>query len=286
MKRGFDPFRFGEGVRKLVVRPGAEGKERLYKKAPSTDPKNVNRDFRRSNYYGGTAVADALGCNLRCAFCWTIDRLRNHKRIVREGSFCSPVKVAKSLERIIKEDKLKYARITEGEPTLDMDHLYGVLENLRKSREKFIFILETNGLIFGKYSKTVHRVAAYDEKVGKDRRFLHVRVSIKGATPSKFNLLTCGADASCHDLQFSALKKCLDEGLSAHPAIMLDFVESRQEIDYLRSKLENIDTSLVKDLEWERLFLEDYVTARLKRYRIPFKMVFKEKAKIWSLKIS
>jgi hypothetical protein len=63
---------------------------------------------------------------------------------------------------------------------------------------------------------------------------------------------------------------------------MLDFVESKEEIDYLASKLENIGMSLAHDLEWERLFLEDYVMDRLNTHRISFKMIFDQKGtKIW-----
>jgi len=281
LKPGFNPFKFGEGVRRLVTRPGPDGIERLYKKAPSSDPKNINRNFRISNYYGGTAVADAIGCNLRCVFCWAINDLRSYSKITEKASFYSPSEVAAALENLIKEYGLKYARITEGEPTLDMDHLCGILENLRKSKERFTFILETNGLLLGRYPKLARQIADYDKKVKKDTSFLHVRVSIKGATPEKFRLLTF-ADAKYHDLQFAAIKNCADVGLSVHPTTMLDFVEAKHETDYLRNKLIDIDPSLIKDLEWERLFLEGYVIERLKKYRVPFKMVFREEgAEIW-----
>lgn len=281
MKLGYDPFIYGEGMRRLVTRQSPNGIERLYKKAPSGDPENVNRIFRRSNYYGGTAVADALGCNLRCVFCWARDNLRDCSGIVGEGNWFSPSEVAKALKDTVEEYGLKYARITEGEPTLDMDHLCCILDNLGRSKAKFKFILETNGLIFGRYPKFVDNIAEYDRDIRKDERFVHVRVSIKGPTPDKFRLLTF-ADSSFHDLQFAAIKNCLDAGLDVHPATMLDFVESKQEIDYLASKLESIGMSLAHDLEWERLFLEDYVMNRLKKYQIPFTIIFDEKgAEIW-----
>jgi uncharacterized Fe-S cluster-containing radical SAM superfamily protein len=281
MKRPYDPFKFGEGMRRLVTKQGPDGIERLYKKAPSGDPENVNRVFRRSNYYGGTAVADALGCNLRCVFCWARDNLRDCSRIRGEGTFFSPPKVAEALKETIEEYGLKYARITEGEPTLDMDHLCSILDNLSEPKVRFKFILETNGLLFGRYPEFVKRVAEYDRKVTRNERFLHVRVSIKGPTPEKFRLLTF-ADSRFHDLQFDAIKNCLDSGLGVHPATMLDFVESKKEIDYLANKLESIGMSITHDLEWERLFLEDYVMNRLKKYHISFKMIFDQKgAQIW-----
>jgi uncharacterized Fe-S cluster-containing radical SAM superfamily protein len=281
MKPGYDPFKFGEGIRKRVTKQGPNGVERLYKKAPSGDPENVNRVFRKSNYYGGTAVADALGCNLRCVFCWARDSLRDCSRIGKEGTFFSPLAVAKALDETIEEYGLKYARITEGEPTLDMDHLCGILGNLSKPKVSFKFILETNGLLFGRYPEFVKRVAEYDKEVAKHERFLHIRVSIKGPTPEKFRMLTF-ADSRFHDLQFDAIKNCLDSGLNVHPATMLDFVESKREIDYLADKLGSIGMSISHDLEWERLFLEDYVMDRLKKYQISFKMIFdQEEAKTW-----
>jgi len=51
---------------------------------------------------------------------------------------------------------------------------------------------------------------------------------------------------------------------------MLDFIESKEEMESLRRSLLDVDESMVKKLEFERLFLEDYVVARLQRYGIPF----------------
>jgi hypothetical protein len=54
---------------------------------------------------------------------------------------------------------------------------------------------------------------------------------------------------------------------------MLDFIESKEEMETLRNSLLKVDETMVKNLEFERLFLEDYVIARLKRYGIPFEEV-------------
>ena len=272
MKRGFDPFKFGEAVRQVVTRDGLSGRERLYKPAPSTDPRNKNRDFRVSNYYLKTAVADALGCNLRCVFCWTIDRYRDYSNIKNVGTFYSPVEVANALATTARNFNCKYLRMTEGEPTLDMDHLIAVLDNLKKMNLAYTFILETNGLIFGKYPSFSKRLSQYGTNlIGEP--FIHVRVSIKGPTAEKFHLLSGGADASFYKLQFDALSNCLNVGLSVHPAVMLDFIESKEEMKTLRDSLLNVDETMVKKLEFERLFLEDYVVARLRRYGIPFEKV-------------
>jgi uncharacterized Fe-S cluster-containing radical SAM superfamily protein len=202
--------------------------------------------------------------------------LRNHSKIACEGTFFSPQAVAQILEGLIKKYKLKYARITEGEPTLDMDHLCSILSSLTESKAKFKFILETNGLILGKYPEFVNRIAEYDRQIKPGERFIHVRVSIKGPTPDKFRLLTF-ADPKFHELQFAALRNCLNAGLDVHPATMLDFVETKQEIDYLAKKLETVGMSISHDIEWERLFLEDYVINRLETHHIPFMMTLDEK---------
>jgi uncharacterized Fe-S cluster-containing radical SAM superfamily protein len=279
LKRGFDPLKYGEAIKKIVTRVGSSGRERLYIKAPTNDPKNKTLDFRISNYYLKTAVADTVGCNLRCVFCWTIDRFRDCPKIKDAGVFYSPIQVANALNTTAKKFDCKYLRLTQGEPTLDMDHLTHVLDELIKLNAPYIsanmpytFILETNGLLLGKYSNFAKRLSEYTKTGSIEKPFIHVRVSIKGATAPKFRLYTF-ADASFYKLQFDALKNCLDAGLSVHPAVMLDFIETREEFETLRTSLENIDQSMLKALEFERLFLEDYVIARLNKHKIPFKTI-------------
>lgn len=275
MRDGYDPFKFGESVRKLVTREGPQGRERLYKPAPSSNPKNLNRDFRFSNYYLGTSVADVLGCNLRCVFCWAINAYRDYSRIRDMGKFFSPVEVATGLINTAKVFNCKYLRITEGEPTLDMDHLIHIMDNLKLSESPHTFILETNGLILGRDVESVKKLSQYANLGSKKEPKMHVRVSIKGATPQKFRLLTF-ADARFHRFQFDAIRNCLNEGISVHTAVMLDFIDSMEEIQYLKSSLASIDRNLLYTLEFERLFLEDYIVARLKKHSIPFKKILKE----------
>ena len=278
-KEGFNPFEYGEAVRKLVTRDGSSGRERLYIKAPTTDPKNKGLDFRISNYYLKTAVADTLGCNLMCAFCWTIDGFRNYSNIKNKGTFYSPSEVANALITTAKSFNCRYLRITQGEPTLDMDHLTCVLDELKKFNAPYdfmnvpyTFILETNGLLLGKYPNLVKSLSEYGTLRATGKPLIHIRLSIKGATASKFRLLTL-ADPKYYKLQFDALENCLDAGLSVHPAIMLDFIETREEFETLRSLIADVDQSLLETLEFERLFLEDYLKERLMKYSIPFRKV-------------
>ncbi len=54
---------------------------------------------------------------------------------------------------------------------------------------------------------------------------------------------------------------------------MLDFIETREEFETLRSLIADVDQSLLETLEFERLFLEDYLKERLMKYSIPFRKV-------------
>lgn len=247
---GFDPFELGKKIEKLVVRGGTEGQERRYSKAPSINPKNKSLNFRISNYYRGTSVADVVGCNLRCVFCWAEDEIRNHPAKV--GEFYSPQSIAHGLIDTARTTGYKYLRITQGEPTLSKEHLIKVLQELEPYN--YPFLLETNGIILGDDDRFVKELSSYKN--------LHIRFSLKGATAKKFRLFT-GAKEIFYDLQLKALKNCLDNQISCHPAIMLDLIETKDEFESLQSSLLGIDPDLIKVLEFERLFLYPHVKQRL-----------------------
>lgn len=157
--RSHDPFKVGSRVRKIVTRDGPNGRERLYEAAPSNDPRNKGRFFRFSNYYLGTSVADVIGCNLACPFCWAIDSHRRYSKIRETGKFYSPAEVAGALIETAKGFNCTYLRITQGGPTLDMEHLVKVIDNLELLESPYVFILETNGLLLGKYRKFAKKYA-------------------------------------------------------------------------------------------------------------------------------
>ena len=47
--------------------------------------------FRFAKFYGGIITADAVGCNLLCAYCWNYSRNLNPARF---GDYCTPSEVA------------------------------------------------------------------------------------------------------------------------------------------------------------------------------------------------
>jgi uncharacterized Fe-S cluster-containing radical SAM superfamily protein len=68
----FNPFELGERVSEKVCR----GNERMYYR------------FRGGRFYGGVATADAVGCNLRCVFCWS---WKASHGVPRNAEFTLPV---------------------------------------------------------------------------------------------------------------------------------------------------------------------------------------------------
>ena len=118
--------------------------------------------------------------------------------------------------------------------------------------KKYRFILETNGILID---------ANYARKLSGFKS-LHVRVSLKGTTEEEFARLT-GAKRESFNLQLSALKHLLDEGVSCHPAVMLSF-STREGLEQLKTRLEEIDPKLPDELEEEYVFLYPHVIQRLK----------------------
>ncbi len=232
----YDPLQLLEHVRKLVVRQRGDIEERKYYR------------FRASRFYGGSAVADSVGCILRCGFCWS---WRPNSRPAIYGEFYDPRTVASKLVNIAKARGYRYARISGGEPTVSRRHLVQVLEELESmgfGRER-MFILETNGILIG-----------YDPSYARDLapfKFIHVRISIKGCTPQIFERVT-GARRDAFELQLRALKNLLDAGVSTHPAVMISFC-SKEDIEYLIERLREIDEKLPYELEDEVVILYPHV---------------------------
>jgi uncharacterized Fe-S cluster-containing radical SAM superfamily protein len=192
---GYDPVKLAEGLKGVVCR----GLERKYYR------------FRGGRWYGGIATADCVGCNLRCVFCWGW-QVRDNP--AKAGFWCTPDEVAGKLAGIARRRGYTQVRISGNEPTLCREHLLAVLDRLEGSG--LAFILETNGILIGHDPSYARDLSKYD--------FVHVRVSLKGASPEEFARLT-GARPEAFELQLKALENLLDYGVSAHPAVMLSFSE-------------------------------------------------------------
>jgi len=233
----FDPLEYSRYVEEHVLR----GELRKYYR------------FRPAPFYGGIATADCVGCNLKCIFCWSAKPRDSFKTA---GRFYSPREVAGKLTSIARSRGYRLLRVSGNEPTLGWTHLISVLRELKHTREGRLFILETNGIVLGSSR-------AYAEELASEAgEFTHVRVSLKGATPDDFELLT-GARREAFSLQLRALENLVREGVSCNAAVMLEFIDERKLASLIR-KLSEISSKLA-EVEFETLILYPHVQESLRK---------------------
>jgi uncharacterized Fe-S cluster-containing radical SAM superfamily protein len=253
----FDPLELAKETELIVTRKGPEGLERKY------------TDFYSVPVYRGIATGYAVGCCLRCIYCWS-----NWSRDFPEkfGKFYSPREVALMLFKAAEEGivyskywrklipRINKLRLSGCEPTLGKEHLLAVLRFIKESKYP-LFILETNGIILGSDINYVKKLAEFKEK-------LYVRVSFKAATPEGFTQRT-GAIGKYYELPFKALKHLLDEGIYAKAAAMTDpRIMPEEERKLLIQMLDEIDpkANYVKTLEEETIDAYDTTIKRLKAF--------------------
>jgi uncharacterized Fe-S cluster-containing radical SAM superfamily protein len=251
----FDPLLLAEETEKRVTRQGPEGPERKYTGVYSAP------------VYRGIATGYAVGCCLRCIYCWA-----NWSRDFPEsfGKFYSPKKIAQALfntaERGItspgwdrfRDMKIDKLRLSGCEPTLGKAHLLSTLEFVAESRYP-LFILETNGILLGSDRDYVKQLARFADK-------LYVRVSLKAATPEGFTQRT-GAIGDYYELPFKALTHLLEEGIFSRAAAMTDpEVMPPGERKILIKKLGAIDLALGRELEEEQIDTYETTIGRLKAF--------------------
>ncbi len=231
----YDPRRVSEGVERVVCR----GDERKYYR------------FRASRFYGGSAVADVVGCNLNCVFCW-VDFPRTHIRKV--GSFHDPGDVLRRLEAIASSRGLPYMRLSGGEPTLCREHLLSLL-SLERSRT---FILETNGVLLDE-----DLISALSEF-----RDIHVRVSVKGSSPEEFSRIT-GAIPEAYEWVFRGISLLSEYGVPHHVSLVHWFSEGEDLVEVL-ARLD----SMGEEVELEAFIPYPKVVERLRRAGLEVKRRF------------
>ncbi|RLI05982.1 molybdenum cofactor biosynthesis protein MoaA [Candidatus Bathyarchaeota archaeon] len=254
----YNPLELAKETEKIVTRSGPEGVERKYTGVYSAP------------VYRGVATGYAVGCCLRCIYCWS-----NWSRDFPEifGKFYSPKQVALMLQKAAKEGitasgweafrhlRVYKLRLSGCEPTIGREHLFSVLSYLMDS-EYPLFILETNGILLGADKNYVKKLTEFAGK-------LYVRVSFKAATPEGFTQRT-GALGKFYDLPFKALKYLLDEGIYARAAVMTDpKIMSKEERKLLIEMLGEIDPRIAKnpwELEEERIDAYETTVKRLKAY--------------------
>ncbi|MFX0208244.1 MAG: hypothetical protein ACFFDT_19825 [Candidatus Hodarchaeota archaeon] len=253
----FNPLELADKTGKLVTRSGPNGVERKYVSVYSAP------------VYRGIATGYAVGCCLRCIYCWG-----NWSRDYPEyyGTFYSPKQLAEKLFEAADEGitapgwqsfrhiKVEKLRLSGSEPTIGKTHLLGLLPYVMSSKYP-LFILETNGIILGNDKDYVKKLAEFKDK-------LYVRVSFKAAIPETFTQLT-GALGEYYTLPFIALKSLLDEGIDARAAAMTDpKIMSKEERNTLIELLDEIDPSVnySTSLEEEQIDKYDTTYDRLKAY--------------------
>lgn len=211
-------------------------------------------DFYVVWVYQGIATGYAVGCNLRCVFCWS-DFSRDFPE--RYGEFYSSEEVAQQLLRHAKLSNVSKVRVSGGEPTLCREHLLQVIDIVEKVPDIDIFLLETNGILFGWDESYVKDIAQYRKVI--------VRVSVKAAFPETFTRKT-GALPEFYELPFKAIKHLLKHGVEVYVAAMTDprimSIEERRE---LFKKLSEIEPNLAQTLEEENIDPYETTLVRLEK---------------------
>lgn len=231
-------------IEKLVTCVSDEGLKRKYYR------------FRRARWYGGIVTADCVGCGLLCRFCWVPDYALYHPATA--GAFYNAESVAEKMRQIARKSGLRQLRLSGGEPTLGKEHLLRLLELLEN--KGYAFILETNGIPLA-YDKD------YASQLSK-RKFVHVRVSLKGCSEGEFAMLT-GAKPENFSLQLKALEKLVENGVSCHTSVMASF-STRENMQALMEKLAEISSELSENLEVEELILYPHVKEKIAKHGLRY----------------
>lgn len=232
----FDPIKLARDTEKLVCR----GDERKY------------TAFYTVGVYRGISTGYAVGCCLRCYYCWS-GWSRDFPELY--GKFFSPTRAFAMLDKVAKEYGVKKLRISGCEPTIGRTHLIKLLELMEKS-DYDLFILETNGILFGADKSYVKDISKFTK--------VHVRVSIKAGNPTGFSERT-GAKPEYFEFPFKAIDYLLDYGVSFHVAAMTDpRIMPKSERRELIEKLKEIDINVAANLEEE--ICDPYDTTIVRMY--------------------
>jgi len=205
------------------------------------------------NYGTGIATGYAVGCCLRCVFCWASQTRDN---LEEPSDFYSPEEVFDRLSRIAREKGTDQVRISDGEPTIGKEHLLDVLDLVEASPIQR-FVLETNGILLGADPEYVPSLAQYSK--------LYVRVSVKAGTPEDFSRKT-GAVPEAFDLPFQGIQRLKDHGVSFRVAAMSAdprFMSPLERVALI-GRLATIDPAVALGLEEEMTVLYPDTIRRLR----------------------
>ena len=161
-----------------------------------------------------SCTADAVGCNLLCAYCWNYYRNEDPLR-ARDLGFFQPKEVAAKLKSLGKSHDCHKFRISGSEPFLGESstrHLATIIKSMPSSSH---FIVESNGLALGLDHSLIDLLQGLHN--------VTFRIAVKGDSPLKFEQLT-GTKGEYQPYQLEAIKALRASGLSVSVAYMDEFV--------------------------------------------------------------
>lgn len=234
--KGYCPLELSAATEKVVV----DGNRRKYVQ--------LGRSLR---FYGGTTSATEVGCNLRCKFCFSDKPVWKPKKT---GKLFSPQQVFDGLAKNALKYGHKLISASASEGTIGREHLFELLDLVEQS--EFIYILETNGMALGADPEYCQQLAKYKR--------LHVRVSIKGASPDEYFDLT-GARPDSYWLPYEAMRNLIHVGVSCNACLMASF-SSDDGIEQVKKNLSIVHPGILKSLEVETITLFPKVLERLEKH--------------------
>jgi uncharacterized Fe-S cluster-containing radical SAM superfamily protein len=167
--------------------------------------------FRYAKFYGGIVTADAIGCNLLCAYCWNYSRNMNPGRY---EDFFGPSEVADKLLALSEKKRCRQFRISGAEPILGRDSTLHLAEVIRRVNGSFI--IETNGVMLGADPNLLEILEPLPN--------IHVRLCIKAHCGIDFEKVT-GAKAVGLSYQLKAAEELQKASISHSIAVMQPFVD-------------------------------------------------------------
>lgn len=169
--------------------------------------------FRYAKFYGGIVTADAIGCNLLCAYCWNYSKNEHPEG---KGNLYAPYEVGEKLIEIANNHNCYNFRISGCEPFLGMaskDHLFEVIRLVQRECDGY-FVIETNGVMLGACPEFLDEVPEH----------VRFRIALKGHNAQTFENVT-GANEMGLELQLKALQVLRDHRLGCRVATMPEFVD-------------------------------------------------------------
>jgi len=238
----FDPLELAKRTENIVCKGGLKKYTKFY----------------CTGVYRGISTGYTVGCCLRCIFCW-VNWSRDFPE--KEKDFYSPEQVFERLVYNAKKKNVPRLRISGGEPTLGKEHFLKVLDLINTT--DYLFILETNGILFGDDKDYVSKLKKYKN--------VYIRLCLKAGTPKGFEKRT-GAKKEFFELPYLGIKNLISANLKFHIACMNDPILMPQVEDkIMKRKLKKL--GYFDYLEEE--FCDPYFTSVARLEKAGFKIFHK-----------